>query len=743
MRKRTKPSESVSVSISSEDPDGIRVAHDARPVVLPGARSDTRARARWTQSTMGISSHYPQSSSDITAESSSDPSTPTENVPLDPTHNAPNPKGVVDRPYYLDPNDVSYRLRLLVKNNYYLPPAHSKPRHVGRVMEPSPPSPVKHSPAGLRDIFRVGASRARSPKRSSTSPLPSPRPALGARRPPSSELTLSPPLLSPSPRRAVSADMVTENEQKGRVVVIRERLEDYDGVAISGELGRETQTSLSVPQTLVFDPTDVVDLPSYGFEPQASIGNVLGSTSLGASALADFAPSHLNTRVMSPQDEAWRRALLMEAVDLSMSSIPSVPEAERSSRSVVTTTRTEASVPMPTRHVPVARSRTSTESSRRSRHSSLSRRSGPAAAVELTALPAQNNDMPTAVASKDTHPTMPPLSPPPPSQALPAPPRRLKPNVNPPFYESLDLTSDTGRETPWQTIRKTLSSPLLSERVSTGPDSIPIIAAAEDIDDSATSGSNYSDEDQRLGDIGNRISKDASTFLSDRHSLTPSFKSHNSSAFGQPDVSSPEPGPSRPVSGVSSFALRRPNAPKPLVLDGQRLEPRHISENDVQTPTPVAHSSGYYSRPRSRTLSDIPPPAPRSPARTLPSFPNPSSISLELPAPRSTHNDLFDSFDRTKPLTNTPTTSSSRYFTPWSGMASKRSPRIPESTFELLKHGMHGEDAKPSSDFTDISRELMPPIDNPRSDGGLGDMLKLHIEAEKDHMRRIASSMRY
>ena len=76
-------------------------------------------------------------------------------------------------------------------------------------------------------------------------------------------------------------------------------------------------------------------------------------------------------------------------------------------------------------------------------------------------------------------------------------------------------------------------------------------------------------------------------------------------------------------------------------------------------------------------------------------------------------------------------------------MASKRSPRIPESTFELLKHGMHGEDAKPSSDFTDISRELTPPTDNPRSDGGLGDMLKLHIEAEKDHMRRIASSMRY
>lgn len=685
---------------------------------------------------MGISSHYPQSSSDITAESSSDPSTPTENVPLDASHNDPDQKGAVDRPYYLDPNDVSYRLRLLVKNNYYLPPAHSKPRHVGRTMEPSPPSPVKHTPSGLRDIFRVGTSRARSPRQSSTSPLPSPRPALGARRPPSNDRGVPSAALSPSPRRAVSADMATENEQKGRVVVIRERLEDYDGVGVHHGLGRGIQTSLSVPQTLVFDPTDVVDLPSYGFEPQASISNVLGSTSLGASALADFAPSSLNSRVMSSQDEAWRRALLMEAVDLSMSSIP---EADRSSRSVATT-RTEAPAPMPSPHVPVPR--TSTESNRRSPSpSSLSRNSGPVVTMEAPALPLQNNDISTPATSKDIRPTAPLLAPPHTSQALPVPPRRSKSNLNAPFYETLDLAPDAGRETPWQTIRKTLSSPLLSERISTGPDIIPVIAATEEIDDSASSGSNYSDEEQRLGDIGNRTSKDASTFLSDRHSLTASYNSHISSAFGKPDIPSSEPGPSRPASGTSGFALKRAHAPRPLALDGQRMEPRHTSENDVQTPTPIAYPPGHHVRPRSRTLSDMPPPVPRSPTRALPHFSNPSSISLELPA-RSIHADLFDSFDRTRPLTNTPTTSSSRYFTPWSGIASKRSPRIPESTFELLKHGMH-EDAKPGSDPMGSSREPRPSTDNLRSDGGLGDMLKLHIEAEKDHIRRIASSMRY
>ena len=35
-------------------------------------------------------------------------------------------------------------------------------------------------------------------------------------------------LLPVAPRRAVSADHVLENEPKGRVVVIRERLEDPD-----------------------------------------------------------------------------------------------------------------------------------------------------------------------------------------------------------------------------------------------------------------------------------------------------------------------------------------------------------------------------------------------------------------------------------------------------------------------------------------------------------------------------------
>jgi len=90
-------------------------------------------------------------------------------------------------------------------------------------------------------------------------------------------------------------------------------------------------------------------------------------------------------------------------------------------------------------------------------------------------------------------------------------------------------------------------------------------------------------------------------------------------------------------------------------------------------------------------------------------------------------------------------------------MASKRSPRIPESTFELLKHthdmsveGSRDQDVAP----LDVEHDASIPSDAISTwakDQGhqdlsgkraLDGLLKLHIEAERDHMRRIASNLR-
>lgn len=254
--------------------------------------------------------------------------------------------------------------------------------------------------------------RSRSPSQPLVSPLPSPRPPLGVRKAASNECipglrSLShaaalgknstnqhcdnPMLLSAvTPRRAVSADhALVDTEPKGRVVVIRERLEDPGvvGRGLTGTINpstigttstssssssllrndggggrpnlqhhhhslpppvrsitptnlntRKVPTSSITPTPLaIIDPTETVDLPSYGpsFLPQAST-NAMGASpskflgpaqSMGASALVGFVPPPLSPSTGGgggrssgeKEEEKWRRALLFEAVDLSIS----------------------------------------------------------------------------------------------------------------------------------------------------------------------------------------------------------------------------------------------------------------------------------------------------------------------------------------------------------------------------------------------------------------------------------------
>ncbi|KAF8311690.1 hypothetical protein DL93DRAFT_1376397 [Clavulina sp. PMI_390] len=712
-RRRTQPNESVSFSVSSEDPDGVRVPHDARPFPDTVGSINPRARARWTQSTMGVSSHYPQSSSDVTAtESSSVPSTPTEGPALPPPLQQPQPV-VADNtstPYYLDPNDVSYRLRLLVKNNYYLPPAHSKPRHVGKVLDTAPAASTKHSPASLRDLLRA---MSLSPRPAPPSPLPvARRTPLGARRPP--EPALSPTFLQPPvATRPLSAEASSDQESRGRVVVIRERLDDDD------------EPSPSLPTTLpqppvetpvgVIDPTDVVDLPSYAFEPQASLGNVLGINPVGAEALADFLPPHLgNSRGMSPHDEAWRRALLMQAVDLSMSSIP---DSDRPGRSMSTPPSIPSAAAEPPSNISVQRS--STRSTTQGSRPRVPLSQEPPHKPILAQL-----DIPDSISSIPAQ--LPPHQQPPASLAhtsLFPPPRRRKSNPAPlPTSDDGPLNDDLSA--PWETIRKTLSTPLLSDgmnRDSIIPDVPPIVTSQSN--DSISSGSNYSGDENMLNVHDSRVSKDVSIGPSDRYSI--SARSHATSAFGPGDLLPPELTSPYRASTHSTLASRRPHTPTPLALDSS-----HLVEEPASTSTP---RSIVGNRPRSRTVSDILPPSPRSPARPPFLSAHPSTIALDHGS-GSTHLHPFDSFDRTKPVTNTPSPAS-RYFTPSSN--SRRSPRIPESTFELLTH----EDYHPRLSGDDSRRANS--MDQARSDGRLGDLFRNHIEAEKDHIRRIASNLRH
>ncbi|PVF95857.1 hypothetical protein CPB86DRAFT_787658 [Serendipita vermifera] len=120
------------------------------------------------------SSLYPPST--VTSNSAfSGPETPPEHL---------------SEPPPLDVDDVSYRLKLLVKNNYFLPPPHVKP-NVQPLSAATPTTPVK--PPTLRALFRP----SKSPKVQSVPQIPQVTP--------------------PKPRNV---------KPQNRVVVIREKLTD-------------------------------------------------------------------------------------------------------------------------------------------------------------------------------------------------------------------------------------------------------------------------------------------------------------------------------------------------------------------------------------------------------------------------------------------------------------------------------------------------------------------------------------
>ncbi|KAI0064758.1 hypothetical protein BV25DRAFT_1913937 [Artomyces pyxidatus] len=260
-----------------------------------------------------------------------------------------------------DADDVSYRLRLLVNNNYFLPPAHSKPSP----LQLSPAVPPAKKPAKIAtpflDIFR-GKSKTKPDCLDLQLPIlrttsDSTTTSGWVKRPHAQSLPISP--ISPHPR-----------PQLPRVAVVREKMDDLVVAAKQAEQdikarehaqGRKSGQDMQLkeapaPFDLVIDPTDAVDLPPQAndspFAVQASALHGLGiEESVGAAILADRLPPSPGVWSLDPEEEAWRKALLHEAVGHSLNTTPAAssrvtvsPQSPTTSTSSRALTADESSV---------------------------------------------------------------------------------------------------------------------------------------------------------------------------------------------------------------------------------------------------------------------------------------------------------------------------------------------------------------------------------------------------------------
>ncbi|KAL1754000.1 hypothetical protein FB107DRAFT_216675, partial [Schizophyllum commune] len=225
-------------------------------------------------------------------------------------------------------DDVSYRLRLLVKNNYWLPPAHYKPKPSDLAL-PSKKPQRSNTPAFL-DLFRIGKGRKPGTPDSSSSSTDGSSPAL--RTPPDAPVyPRSAPATPRVPQRPATSPGDTRS-RPGRVVVVRERMDDLSSAAKAAEQEIKTkaagQGSQQAPSNVfdgVVDPTDAVDVPppsSSYFAVQTSEVHGLGvQESVGAALLADRLPPSSTSTLADPEN-AWRKQLLHAAVDLSLNTSP-------------------------------------------------------------------------------------------------------------------------------------------------------------------------------------------------------------------------------------------------------------------------------------------------------------------------------------------------------------------------------------------------------------------------------------
>ena len=296
---------------------------------------EARHRLRESKATVQsgtTSSVYPLSSSTVSGTES--PSSPRSIADSFQDHriSSVDPDEPYDDYQAFHTDDVSYRLRLLLSNNYFLPPAHSKPSpsdFASPVIPPYKKAARSTTPAFL-DIFRVG--KARSKPTTPPGPLTPEAPPPRLRTTADSTITSSRAPTShvePTPRRPIVPMLVPH---ASRVAVIREKVDDLALAAEQAE--QELKIRVDAKQQnpehydSYVDPTDAVDLPPpsenspFAFQTSALRG--LGvENSVGAAVLAErLPPGTPGVWSLDPDEEAWRKALLQEAVGHSLNNTP-------------------------------------------------------------------------------------------------------------------------------------------------------------------------------------------------------------------------------------------------------------------------------------------------------------------------------------------------------------------------------------------------------------------------------------
>lgn len=228
-----------------------------------------------------------------------------------------------------DTDDVSLRLRLLVNNSYFLPPAHSKPTIADLSNSDAAKRALKPIVPGFFDIFRIGKAKSKP-----TTPVTAEPPRLRATSESHTQVNLlaytdSAPGAPPKPVE-IPARVMVVREMMGDLMVAAKQAEHESRIRAE-RMAEQQEQDQDQPQRFdgVIDPTDAVDLPppsaKYPFAIQASAAQGLGvSDSIGAAVLADRLPPPRSPGLWSvtEEDEKWRRLLLTQAVGHSLSNTP-------------------------------------------------------------------------------------------------------------------------------------------------------------------------------------------------------------------------------------------------------------------------------------------------------------------------------------------------------------------------------------------------------------------------------------